>query len=248
MGMAMRTLLRHMFRFRLADWFVPLLTVAGLSLLGAFSLQAREPYRIGYVPGAMISLASKNRLAVVYERAGVPVEFVPLPQKRSLALAVEGSIDGDAGRILGLEERYPSMVRVNVKLLDFKGAAYVLRGRGIKQYHHEMLNTMRVGALSGVVWAGNLMQRGRLERVATYEALFDMLLEGRIDIALSSRLSAETVFSSNAGYYSRIIRLEPLAFKTSFYHYLNEKNADLAPTLEKALRELRAEDYWREGD
>ena len=97
----------------------------------------------------MISLASKNRLAVVYERAGIPVEFVPLPQKRSLALAVEGGIDGDAGRILGLEKRYPSMVRVNVKLLDFNGAAYVLKGRGINRYRHEMLSTMRVGALSG---------------------------------------------------------------------------------------------------
>ena len=92
------------------------------------------------------------------------------------------------------------------------------------------------------------MQGRRSVRVTTYEALFAMLLEGRIDIALSSRLSAETVFSCDPGFYSRVIRLEPLAFKTSFYHYLNEKNADLVPVLEKTLRELRAADYWREGD
>ncbi|WP_319582314.1 transporter substrate-binding domain-containing protein [uncultured Pseudodesulfovibrio sp.] len=195
----------------------------------------------------MISLASKNRLAVVYQRAGVPVEFVPLPQKRSLVLAVEGRIDGDAGRIFGLEKQYPTMARVDVKLLDFNGAAYVLKGRGFKRFRPEMLDKVRVGALSGVVWAENIMQGRRLELINTYEGLFGMLLEGRIDIALSSRLSAESVFSCNPGRYSRVQRLEPYVFKTSFYHYLNTKNADLVPVLEKALRELRAEDYWRDG-
>ena len=91
------------------------------------------PYRIGYNPGALVSVEARRRLAVVYERAGLPVEFVPMPQKRSLYLAADGLLDGDSGRVAGLESHFPSMVRVNVKIMDFCGAAYVVAGRGDRQ-------------------------------------------------------------------------------------------------------------------
>jgi polar amino acid transport system substrate-binding protein len=225
-------------------WFAA--ACAALCLSWAVPGLTRAPYRIGYVPGAMISLESKNRLDVAYARAGIPVEFVPLPQKRSLYLAVEGAIDGDAGRIYGLEKRYPSLVRVDVKLLDFLGAAYVVKGQDIGRFRDALLDVMKVGALRGVVWAEKIMKGRPMESVKTYEALFAMLLEGRIDIALSSRLSAEEIFRHDPRRYGRIRRLEPLVFRTSFYHYLNAKNADIVPRLEKALRELRAEGGWRD--
>jgi polar amino acid transport system substrate-binding protein len=240
----MRTVLFHRLRTGAAIGLA--LCLAATALCLAAPSLAREPYRIGYVPGAMISLESKNRLEVVYARAGIPVEFVPLPQKRSLYLAVEGDIDGDAGRILGLEKRYPSMVPVDVKLLDFNGAAYVVKGQEIGRFRDPLLDVMKVGGLCGVVWVEKVMKGRCMEYVKTYEALFAMLMEGRIDIALSSRLSAEEIFSHDAKRYSRIRRLEPLVYRTSFYHYLNMKNTDIVPRLEKALRELRAEDYWHD--
>ncbi|WP_338669218.1 transporter substrate-binding domain-containing protein [Pseudodesulfovibrio methanolicus] len=243
----MRALPRHTARSGAVTRFFWLAAAcAALCLSWAVPGQARGPYRIGYVPGAMISLESKNRLEMAYARAGIPVEFLPLPQKRSLYLAVEGAIDGDAGRIYGLEKRYPSLVRVDVKLLDFNGAAYVVKGQEIGRFRDALLDVMKVGALRGVVWAEKIMKGRPMESVKTYEALFAMLLEGRIDIALSSRLSAEEIFSHDPRRYGRIRRLEPLVFRTSFYHYLNTKNADIVPRLEEALRELRAEDYWHD--
>ncbi|MGE4421843.1 MAG: substrate-binding periplasmic protein [Pseudodesulfovibrio sp.] len=209
--------------------------------------RAREPYRIGYAPDALIHVESMKRLAVVYARAGLPVEFVPLPQKRSLVQAVDGVIDGDAGRILGLEKRYPGLIRVDVRLTNIYGAAYVVGGQEIGPFRDGLLGVMKVGAVSGVVWAEKVMKGRPLEHVKTYEALFAMLMEGRIDIALGSRISAEKVLRDNARRYGRIRQLEPLVFQAPFYHYLNRKDADIVPKLEKALRELRAEDYWRDG-
>jgi polar amino acid transport system substrate-binding protein len=248
MRMAMRTVLFHTPRLGSVARFAMLFAVCAVLLTSAKPGLAREPYRIGYAPGAQIHVESMRRLAVVYERAGLPVEFVPLPQKRSLYLAAEGSIDGDVGRISGLENHYPTMVRVDVKLMDFYGAAYVVKEAEIGQFCDELLDSKKVGALCGVVWAEKIMKGRCQEYVKTYEALFAMLLEGRIDIALSSRVSAVAVFSQDPRRYARIERLEPLVFQTPFYHYLHMKNADIVPQLEKALRELRAEDYWHDGD
>ena len=240
--MAMRTVLFHEPRLRAAAGIV--LLVAVWAVLCLSSASAREPYRIGYTPGVLISMEAKERLVAAYERAGVPVEFVPLPQKRSLYLAAEGSLDGDAGRIAGLENQYPSMVRVNVKLMDFYGAAYVVERQDIAGFRDELLDTMKAGSLCGVVWAEKVMRGRCLEHVNTYEALFGMLLEGRIDIALGSKSSAEAALADNGTRYRRIRQLEPVVYRTSFYHYLHIRNAEIVPQLEKALHELRAQGHW----
>ena len=243
----MGTLFRHTARFGPAVGFC--LCIAVLTVLAwAAPGLPREPYRIGYTPGALISKMARDRVAVVYERAGLPVVFVPLPTKRSLYLAAEGSLDGEAGRISGLEKVHPSMVRVDVRLMDFQGAAYVLGGRDIGPFRDALLDHMKAGSLSGVIWTETVMKGRPLERVKTYEILFNMLLEGRIDIALSSKLSAQGVLRSDPLGYGRIRQLEPVVYKIPFYHYLHKKNADIVSKLEKALRELRAEDYWHDGD
>ena len=243
----MRTLLGHTSRCRTVTGFC--LCIAVLTVLAwAAPGLARGPYRIGYTPDAMISKKARDRVEKAYERAGLPVVFVSLPTKRSLYLAAEGSLDGEAGRIAGLEKHYPSLVRVDVPLMDFQGAAYVLGRRNIRVFRDALLDRLRTGALGGVVWAKDVMKGRRLERVNTYETLFNMLQEGRIDIALSSRVGAEEVLRSDPERYGRIRQLEPLVYKVPFYHYLHMKNADIVPKLEKALRELGAEDYWHDGD
>jgi polar amino acid transport system substrate-binding protein len=191
---------------------------------------------------------ARDRLEAVYGRAGLPVEFVPLPQKRSLAQAEDGTIDGDAGRIPGLEKEFPTLVRVDVKLMDLIGVAYVLKERPIGDYRLALLDTLRVGAVRGVLWAEKAMDGRHLEQVNNYETLFSMLLEGRIDLALGSKVSAESIFRKDKARYAGIRGLAPPVYRVFFYHYLNIKNADIVPKLEKALRELRAEDYWHDGE
>ena len=243
----MRTAVRHTIHLRPVIGFV--LSAAALVALFLSSTTpclAREPYRIGYTPGVLISMEAKNRLEVVYARAGLPVEFVALPQTRSLGLSVEGSLDGEAGRVAGLETQYPSMIRVGPRLLGFNGVAYVIKGQRIGQFREELLDVMKVGSLCGIIWVEKIMRGRSLEQVKTYDALFNMLLEGRIDIALASLDSAESFLCGFRG-HGRIELLEPIVYQTMLYHYLNRKNADIAPLLEKALRELRAEDYWHDA-
>ena len=245
----MRTILFHKPRLGAMAGFALLVAVCAAAWLSsAVQGLAREPYRIGYAPSARIHVEARDRLKAVYGRAGLAVEFLPLPQKRSLVQAVDGLIDGDVGRIPGLEKKFPTLVRVDVKLMDLVGSAYVLKGQHLGDFRLELLETLRAGAVRGVLWAENIMGERPLEHVNNYETLFGMLQEGRIDVALANRLSAEYIFAGDRARYAAIRRLDPPVFHVPFYHYVNTKDADIVPKLEKALRELRAEDYWYDGE
>ncbi|WP_272699123.1 hypothetical protein [Desulfovibrio sp. Fe33] len=214
-----------------------------LCLLAAEPGHAREPYRIGYSPDAMVHVEAKKRLEAVYKRAGLPVEFVSMPTKRSLVLACDGVLDGDAGRIPNLEQNFPTLIRVNVELMELIGTAYVLKNRKIERFDKSLLDEMAVGAVRGVIWAERVMAGRPLVLVNNYETLFSMLQEGRIGLALGSKLSAEKTFRDHAGRFDMIVGLDPPACRTPFYHYLHEKNSGIVPKLQKALRELRSEGY-----
>ncbi|HEX7970655.1 MAG TPA: hypothetical protein VF501_00280, partial [Thiobacillus sp.] len=59
-----------------------------------------------------------------FRRVGVRLRLVRLPAERGLLNANAGIEDGDLVRIAGLEARYPNLVRVPEKLLDWEFAAF----------------------------------------------------------------------------------------------------------------------------
>ncbi|BCS88620.1 hypothetical protein PSDVSF_18620 [Pseudodesulfovibrio sediminis] len=207
---------------------------------------AQKTYRISYSPEAEIHVLAQQRIKDVYERAGLAVEFVPMPHKRSIHSVVDGTVDGEAGRIAGLENKYPSLHRVKVKLIDLIGAAYVMEDSPLTRYSEELLDTVRVGAIFGVQWSKNELDGHSAEIVGDYYQLFGMLVEKRVDMVLGNTLSIEAVLRKEENRRHHLRKLKPLVFCEPLYHYVNEKNAHLVPLLEKALRELWEEDRWGE--
>jgi len=203
-------------------------------------------YRIGYSPGAGIHEVARQRVKDVYERAGLAVEFVPLPHKRSLAQANEGTLDGEVGRIAGIEKDYPNLMRVNVRVLTLTGVAYVMESWGISRYDDLLLDKVRLGTILGVVWSKKKIGNRHCVFVNDYKTLFNMLLARRIDMALASSISAEAVFKSGLVDSGKIRKLDPPIHIAPLYHYVNVKNAGLVPLLEKTLRQLHAEQYWQD--
>ncbi len=202
-------------------------------------------YRISYSPGAAIHVAAMERVRVLYERAGLSVEFVPMPHKRSIRSAADGVVDGETGRIAGLEERFPGLRRVDVPLIRLTGAAYVLADSPIRQYHRSLLDSLRPGTVRGVQWALRELDGHRFEAVSDYPTLLGMLAEKRVDLILGSTLSVETALR---GKHAILVRkLEPLVYDRPLYHYVNTRNSSLIPLLERTLRRLREEFHWGEA-
>jgi len=115
------------------------------------AIGSEETYTISYSPGTLFHQLVRDRTKAVYQRAGIKAEFIPLPHNRSLISSNEGIVDGDVGRVPSVEEKYPNLVRINVKLMDLNGAVYTTRG-DIKNYREEFLKQYRVGYVLGVRW------------------------------------------------------------------------------------------------
>ncbi|MDP1612294.1 MAG: hypothetical protein Q8M11_14660 [Sulfuritalea sp.] len=56
-----------------------------------------------------------------FRRLGIPVQISSFPQARGTALANQGSVDGQAGRIRAYGDTHPDMVRVEEPVMDFTG-------------------------------------------------------------------------------------------------------------------------------
>lgn len=224
------------------------LLVWALALCAASPCPAQKTFRISYSPGAEIHAQARERVKAVYKRIGLNVEFVPMPHKRSIRSAAEGLVDGETGRIKGLEKRFPSLRRVKVKLIKLTGAAYVSEDSPITHYDRGLLDSIRVATINGVQWSLHELGGRPADMVAEYKQLLGMLVEGRVDMILGSTLSVETILRGKTLRNRHIRKLEPLVYCAPLYHYVNEKNAYLIPQLEKALKELWAEGRWGEEE
>ena len=206
---------------------------------------SEETYTISYSPGTLFHQLVRDRTKAVYQRAGIKAEFIPLPHNRSLISSNEGIVDGDVGRVPSVEEKYPNLVRINVKLMDLNGAVYTTRG-DIKDYREEFLKKYRVGYVLGVRWTQKKMEGIKATTVRDYPSLFEMLLQDRLDLALATEASAKSVIQSLGSRAIKIRKLQPFVFTAPIYHYVNKKNKTIIPRLEKALTEMIEEGYWDE--
>lgn len=226
--------------------FTLLLVLLVVPFLALPVTAAEKSYIISYSPGTHFHTLVRDRIKVVYERAGIKAEFIPLPHNRSLLSANDGSVDGDVGRVPSVEEKFPNLRRVNAKLMDVNGAVYTIR-TDIKSYNDDLLTRYRVGYVLGVCWTHKKMKGLKATKAHDYPALFEMLLRERIDIVLATEASADAVMHDFGDRSLKIRKLQPFVFTAPIYHYINKKNETLKPRLEKALTALIQEGYWSQS-
>lgn len=207
---------------------------------------ARKVYRLGYKASPVV-MQAVARLEEAYTRAGLLVEFVELPHKRSLTFANDGVLDGDVARISGLETTYPNLRRVKFKVTSFNGVALVLDKKDIFAYRKSLLDSYRVGGILGIVWVEKVMNGRPYEQVKGHDILFRMLLEGRVDILLSSELQARRIIESDKALYGHVRILKPNVMELPLFHYVNKQNEDIIPLLESALKAMESEQRSRVG-
>lgn len=202
-----------------------------------------KTYTIGYSPGSLYHAIVRDRMKLVYDRAGLPVKFIGIPHKRSVASANSGETDGDAGRNPNVEKKFKNLIRVSPMVSESLGSAYTTNP-SILHYHLKDLKNYKVGYVSGVRWVTKKLAGIEATTVRTYPQLIKMLISGRIDIAVGTDLSMDKAIKDLNNNFIKIKQLSPKANRSPTFHYVNKKNADIVPKLEKAIKELIAEKAW----
>ena len=177
-----------------------------------------------------------------FSRLGITVKFIHLPNQRALINANEGIDDGNMARIEGLEKKYPNLVRVPEKIVDYDFVAYSL-DPSIKINGWESLKPYGVAFINGwQIFEKNVRGSRQVTRVRKASQLFELLKNRRVDIILFERWGG-LWWKQHENVDARLL-YPPLATRP-LYMYLNKSHVDLVPLVAQALAEMKKDGTYQ---
>jgi polar amino acid transport system substrate-binding protein len=195
------------------------------------------PYTTPARDGILDVIASE-----VFRRAGVELRLVKLPPERGLINANEGIEDGDLTRIAGLEKKYPNLVRVPEKLIDWEFTAFSKNGAIPADW--PTLRRRSVGHIKGwKIYEQALEGAPHVTTVDDPEQLMRLLALGRIEVALYERWIGVALLRQQGIRDVHVLR--PSLANREMFIYLHKRHAALVPRLTAALRSLRQEGIYQ---
>ena len=189
-----------------------------------------------YQPTVIIPL-----LTEALRRNGYEAEFVKLPAKRSLALSNSGMTDGEIHRVSNFHEvsgnQYPNLIRIESKMLSVFLSTFSLKG--LKAPNN--LTGLNIGYKLGEENTKNLLTKrypeSYLHTTASNEISFRMLINGRIDIAISESEAGKKLINNDAK-YKDVIELSHIQ-KLDIYSYIHCKHSHLAENIAATLELMK---------
>lgn len=226
------------------SFFLP---ISFVLIFSNIAIAQEKTYSLPYADSLLLVRIAKPLVEKAYLQAGFDVSFSQSPVKRAIIRADEGAFDGDIIRTRAIEKKYKNMIRVNEPLLYFRGAAYTNR-KDILYYNDSILKKYKIGHLVGSHWSDKKIIGIKSFPANDLKALFQMLLEKRIDLVLVSDIQGEKILQGLGDRAHEVRRLSPYVYLAPTYHYVHQKNKDIVPQLEKSLKDIIASGYWETID
>ncbi len=176
-----------------------------------------------------------------FRRAGLELRLLKLPPERAVLLADRGIMDGDMGRVAGLEVRYKNLIRVpeNVTRLE---AAAVSRDQTLPASIEALLGR-DLGVIQGwKMYEPILPRASHLVTADDTDQLFRLLQFGRVEVILFERWMAHAYIVQHGVQGVQVLE-PPLATYDTFI-YLHKRHAEHVSRLAAALRDLKREGVY----
>ncbi|XHS77794.1 hypothetical protein ACFJGW_19070 [Burkholderiaceae bacterium UC74_6] len=204
-----------------------------LLLVSACASRGDEPLRLAsgrsYIVANGIAL-----LREAYARLGLKLQEVDVPAERALRMSNDGSLDGEALRVEGLEQIYPNLIRVPVAVLATSVEAIAV-DPSIRVSKWEDLRSLSLCIPHGIK-AIELRTAGmRTYAVNSSQQIIKMLQIKRCQvgvIASPTWVDYESLDWTGIRFAGRLEAV-PL------YHYLHKRHAKLVPRIANALEQMR---------
>lgn len=221
-------------------------TIANLIVFLCFlsnAAQADVPLRLGTSYYPPVTTPNKDgALDLVYQelsrRLGIQISVDEVESaERVLLNANNGVTDGDVGRVMGLEKRYPNLVVVPVPVYHYQMVVFSIKpdftvagAESIKQYDigiptgWKILEDISVGARS-------------VTSLSSAELVFSMLMKDRIDIALLEKSQGISMIQKMGLQGIKVLR--PNLLEGDWFLYLHKKHNYLVPKITAELQKMQ---------
>ena len=212
--------------------------MAALLLFSSPSLADEEIFTVGLAclgPDVCISHEPVDFFKEIYRRAGAEAEIVPYPTWRDLKEANEGRIQASAVRIEDAIKKHPQLIRVDMPVALYSIHPYSADA-DIVIDSWDQLHGLRVGVFKGMYLTKRLCDAhgGEAYEVNDVKTAVDMLRMSRLDVFIHGEIAMKTASER----FGVKLYKSPVNHSEFIYHSVNVRHADMAPKLDKALREM----------
>ena len=176
-------------------------------------------------------------LSEALRRINYKLEIRLFPNERSLINSNRGLVDGETQRIAGLEKKYPNLIRVPEKTMDWEFVAFSKKKIDMTRGWSSLVPYETSYITGWKIFEFNVPKNVRVTRVRDPDGLFTLLNHDRSDIALFERWEGMEIIKKNK--YKDIKPLSPALASREMFTYLHKKNAKLVPLLAKALKDMK---------
>ena len=181
------------------------------------------------------SIVAQRVLRAAYQRMGIGVTFLLIPNLRTKALLESNEIDGMSYRFSDVP--IANMLKVSVPITSDEFYVYSVDKKFVVN-GYESLRPYSIGYLSGARIFDDNLKEMRTETAPSEESLMRKLSAGRTDLVVESRASLCTAKKLGL---KNIVMLEPSLDNLLGYHWLNASHQNLIPKLEEILKEMTRE-------
>ncbi len=148
-----------------------------------------------------------------------------------------GTYDAEVARVIGLEEKFPNLIRIPVAIYQIEGVA-ITKNKDIPINGWESLSPYKIGVLRGVQFAEEGTKNLNRERSNSLESLFRKLNAGRVDVVVEAKLNG-VITIKRLMLHDSVRILQPPLVTIELFHYVHKKNEHLVPKLTQTLRKMR---------
>lgn len=222
-----------------------LLIIKSLSILSILiyvsstAVWATEKFVINTGFSPPVSTYFEKVLQEAGRRHGFAIELVEVSAERSLLLVESGNADADCCRIHQVINRnYPTLVDVPTSFYEMSWSAFV-KDKNIRVTKWEDLANYSAAAVTGYKLGVNKVKQYSPTHyiVPSHESLFGMLSKGRIDVAITSKMTGLKALKALKLEQEIQLQEPPLA-QIALTLQLHPRHADKVEFFDKIFDEL----------
>lgn len=178
----------------------------------------------------------------IFEKNGLILHASVFPSNRSLKYLNSGVIDGDMGRIGGLQNTYENIIQIPEKILEVEYSVFA-KIKFDTSSGWDSIRGYKVGYLFGwEIIDENVPEDTKVIKTRSFEQLLHLLENDRIDLFIYNKVLGQYFLDKKQ---KNNIALSPPLAKQNMYIYLNKKYKNLVPEITQSLRELKSDGTYQ---
>lgn len=176
-------------------------------------------------------------LTECFKRMGMALEIIPMPSKRSLKNANNGTEDGNFLRTDGITQAYPNLIKVPERISVNRIVAFS-KNRNIKVSGWKSLLKYHVVYINGWRNCERELKNPKSKTVVkNEELLFTLLEKDRAEVGIFGQSTGVEVLKELG--FSHIKALEPPIVVSDLFLYVHKKHEGLIPEIVENLKKMK---------